>query len=183
MDLTVGVAVRGQPGRGVNRPHGSGDYVFVNFLAAAYLGADHDVSVGRGDCILWRPDTPTFITSPTTIYNHYVHLSGDLFEPALDRYDVPTDQVLRPDSVQFVRPLLTRMQREWVRRDAHWTRALELLVEELLIFLARATPEAVPTPTSSHDGRLRDIRLQVHRDLTYPWTVARMADLDRKSVV
>lgn len=176
MDIRVGLSVRGSPGLVINRPQGPGDYAFVRFLGPAAIG-EREQLVFAGDCFLWSPRTPMHICGRTTIFNDYVHISTDVAEAALSRFRVPTDALLHPVSVGFVRPLLARVQREWVRRDAHWERAVEMGVEELMLHLSRETNGRSLGHVSPHDDRLRDIRLQVHRAPADNWTVTRMAGL------
>jgi AraC family transcriptional regulator, arabinose operon regulatory protein len=177
IDLTIGINVRGRPGLQVRRPHGSGDYVFVHFLGPARLGHDGSLRVGRGDCVVWRPDSPSYVRSDTTIYNHFAHLSTDLAGPAFRQFPVVFDQVFTPRSTAFVRPLLLRLQREWVRRDAYWERAVQMSVHELALQLCRAGGAAVRRSASPHTDRLRTIRLRVHQIPAEPWTLSKLAQL------
>ena len=151
--------------------------MFVHFLGPARLDQDGERRVRRGDCIVWRPDSPSFVRSDTTIYNHFVHLPTDLARPAFRQFPVVFDQTFRLRSTTFVRPLLMRLQREWVRREAYWERAVEMCVRELALHLCRDGGSAASRPTSAHADRLRAIRLRVHQKLAEPWTLARMADL------
>lgn len=164
MHVRVGIDVRGEPGLVVHRPTGSGDYVFVQFLHDARLGGATSAVARPGDCIWWRPDTPTRITADPAIHNHFVHVSHDLAEAALTRYDVVSDRLVRPASTDFVVPILTRLQAEWARRDTHAERAIELSVEDLLLNLHRETTGRHERPESPHDQRLRDLRLLILRD-------------------
>ncbi len=175
MNLRVGVAERGAEGLRVNRPHGSGDHVVVAFLGPAIIGPGRAQPVSAGDCIVWRPETPTTIQGDPVIINHYVHLPTELAELALARFPVETDTVLRPSSLDFLPGILTRLRDEWARRDVHAERAIELGVEELFLHLHRHT--AIRSRATPHDARLRDIRLRVQLDPTAAWTVEGMARL------
>lgn len=177
MDLRVGINVRGHRGLVVDRPHGAGEFVFVQLLDVAILGRAGTRRVEPGTCIVFGPETPTYIAGADTIYNNFLHFSLDLGEEPMRRYGVPLDQPFVPQSTDFVLPLLSRLQREWVQRDRHWEDAIRLCVTDLLLCLARGVAEHAAPAMSRHANRLRKVRLAVHRAPTEPWTVASMAAL------
>ncbi|MGH3656433.1 MAG: helix-turn-helix transcriptional regulator [Micromonosporaceae bacterium] len=177
MKLRVRIHVRGRPGLVIDRPHGSGDVVFVHFLEPALLSRDGRLAAPAGSCVVYGPSSPTYAASETTIYNSFVHISTDLADDVLAAHPVPLDEPVTPRSTEFVLPLLSRLQREWVQRETHWKSAVRLCVADLFLHLSRGLTEATTSAATPHAARLREVRLTVHRSPADRWTVPRMAAL------
>lgn len=189
--VRVGIRVRSHYGMAVRRPFGSGDWVVVLFLDAVWLDAAHSIQANRGDCIVYAPDTPTYIAgvsamgsdSPGTIFNSFAHIATDLAMESLVRYgwlrpDASIGVPFRITDTDWLEPLLLRTKREALENRTHWRDALRLNCAELFLLLAREADESGKSGSAQghrHEAVLREVRLAVYASPGAHWSAAKMA--------
>lgn len=165
----------------VDRPHGSGDWVFVCFRSAVELRhIDGRRRAEPGDCIWYAPNSPTWYRGDSDgLDNDWAHLAVDGLNTLLTHYHLPLFRLFRPREVSFVPGLLERIQNEYLGRRPNWQDAVELALEELLLKLSRGLEAALPTHLSpveaEHYERFVSLRARLHQRLDENWDVARMA--------
>lgn len=176
--IHTGIEVRGSSGMVIDRPKGSGDYVFVHFLEPVSLQPGGPLVVKADMCMLYSPDCPTYIRAGEAgIFNNYLHVSPDLIKGVLHQYAIPVNQVFLLRTSDFVVPLLTKIQREWLQQYQYWEDAVRFCLLELLLHLSRHLDAGGAPVVSRHDRVLKEVRFKVHTAPHLPWTVAEMAAL------
>lgn len=165
----------------VDRPQGSGDWVFVCFRSVV----EHRHLEGRrraepGDCIWYAPNSPTWYRGGSDgLDNDWAHLAVDGLDTLLAHYRMPMLRLFRPREVSYVPTLLERIQSESLGRRANWQDAVEVALEELLLRLSRNLDEALPSHLSpveaEHYERFVSLRARIHQRLGENWDVAGMA--------
>lgn len=167
----------------INRPNGAGDYVFLHFLTAMELWQPTGVGVvPAGTCVLYGPaDRQWFRGHGTGLGNDWFHAGGAAFAALVGRYALPLARPLRPRRTEFIAPLIAEIQAESMRTEPHGDRAAALLVEQLLLKLARALAASGDAALSPRKAELQErfqaARFRILKDFTHPWTVPEMAAL------
>ena len=165
----------------IDRPAGSGDYLFLHFLTPIEIRSVNGVAVApAGSCMLYAPGFHQWYRGHRAGFrHHWFHFGGEHATALVERFGVPVNSVLQPGSLDFVPALISDMCRERARREDHAEEARALLVAELLLNLSRRIRQPHETRLSPHQvellERFRDLRLRVHEELHRRWTVGDMA--------
>jgi AraC family transcriptional regulator, arabinose operon regulatory protein len=176
----VGVHVSHESGFTVDRPRGSGDFVFLHFTTAINLLS----SSGRrreqpGTCILYAPPFPQWYCAAGDSFSHnWFHVSGTAVPALLKQYGIPLNTPFRPRDTGIIPAIVNDLFLEIGRSDRCQPRALALHVERLCIELLRGIdPAAVPgtKPGAAHADRLDELRRMIRQNPHKPWGVASLA--------
>lgn len=184
-DLVVvraGARLDHDPTYRVERPHGSGDWLFVHFITAiVLLDADTEHTLAPGACMLFSPGRPQrYRPLPGRRYlNNWCHFSGRRAAELVARCALPTDTPIIPLSAQPIGTLINALARECAQRPPLWQESAAAMLTQLLVAFARAAQEPRQPRTDparrALATRMHDLRATVHRRLTHAWTVAEMA--------
>ncbi len=165
----------------IDRPAGSGDYLFLHFLTPIEIRSVSGVAVApAGSCMLYAPGFHQWYRGHRAGFrHHWFHFGGEQADALVQRFGVPVNSVQQLGSLDFVPALISDMCRERARREDHAEEARALLVAELLLNLARRIRQPHEVRMSPHQvellERFRDLRLRVHEELHRRWTVGDMA--------
>lgn len=168
----------------VDRPHGTGDWLFVQFLTPiVHFDGNSEQTLPVGTCILFSPGRPQrYQPLPGRGYcNNWCHFDGAGADALVARMKVPTDVPLQSHAAQPLGALCRMLAQETIRRDPWWNEAGAALITQLIVAFARACqgPQLQSTDPARRalTSRLHDLRATVLRRVTHPWTVAEMASL------
>ena len=165
----------------IDRPKGSGDYLFLHFLTPINIRSVTGVAVApAGSCMLYAPGFHQWYRGHQAGFrHHWFHFDGVHADDLVARFGVPVNTVLQPGSLDFVPALISDMCRERARREDWAVESRGLLVAELLLNLARRCRQPHEERLTPHQvellERFRDLRLRVHEELHRRWTVGDMA--------
>lgn len=165
----------------VNRPQGSGCWVFVCFRSPVQIRhCGPRTEAQPGDCIWYAPDSPVWYRGATVgLSNDWFHLHHDGCGDLLAHYHLPVQTLFRPFHVDFIAPLINRMQDEVMLQRPHWPEAVGLLTEELMLLLSRAVhldlPDGLSTAEAAHLPRFAALRTEIVQNLDQPWSTNSMA--------
>jgi AraC family transcriptional regulator of arabinose operon len=180
----VGVRYRHDRRFTIDRPRGTGDYVFLHFLTPVTMRLNgHPVAIPPESCLLYGPTTPQWFSG--------IHWAMDVNwfhfgcrSRFLADLGIPLDQPISGRHFPFVEPLLRDMQRERQRAEPRWEDAVHALATLCLLRVARTRyAEEEPGLTARMHGRLeaiRDLRSRILERPNQRWTLhgmARMAGL------
>ncbi len=180
--VRAGARLDHDPDYRVDRPHGSGDWLFVHFITAiALLDGDTEHTLQPGACILFSPGKPQrYRPLPGRRYlNNWCHFTGTRATDLVSRCGLPTDTPILPLSGQPIGALIAALSRECTQRPPLWHESAAALLTQLLVAFARAEQEPRQPRTDparrALAARMHELRATVHRRLTHAWTVAEMA--------
>jgi AraC-like DNA-binding protein len=167
----------------IDRPRGSGDYLFVHYTTSILIRD----RVGKrvmpaGTCILYAPGFPQWYRGDSQGFaNDWCHFTGPAVAQLTKACGIAVNKAVRPLQFEPFTPLIRAIEREFRRQEPHWREASAALVAQLLVAFARgleATTHPDSTPRMAElAGQFRDLRSQVHAKLEHPWTVQTMARL------
>lgn len=167
----------------INRPQGSGDYLFLHFLTPIQIRSVHGLSEApAGSCLLYAPGFHQWYRGVNAGFtHHWCHFGGDSANALVQRFNIPVNTILLLGGMDFVPALISDMRRERVSTEAFSGPARALLVAELLINLSRRCqqPNSVllsPQQAETHE-KFHALRKRMQDSLTRHWSVAEMAAL------
>jgi AraC family transcriptional regulator of arabinose operon len=165
----------------IDRPHGSGDYLFLHFTTSIRL---RDVTGEHvhpaGSCILFTPGFPQWYCGEQRGFaNDWCHFAGRGVEQFVEESALPVNRIVRPVQIQPLPPLIHALQREHLRREPLWQNACAGLLMQLLVAFARGVTTFAEAEGTTRLGELaapfHDLRSRAHHQLTRRWTLAEMA--------
>ena len=178
------VAVDAIHGRGfeLSVPEGTTYYTFAHYNCPIVL---QDAAGRRewpaGVCLLSPPGVPQYLCAESAdLRNTWFHCSGPGVLSCLAACGLPVNTVLDLGELPFLRPILEEVRQERVQRPLYWEDAVADLVRRLFRELGTLHSDQDSSLTLAQrrlERTLRDIRVQVHSNLSYRWTVAEMAAL------
>jgi AraC-like DNA-binding protein len=185
MNITVtyqGVNISHDAAFLVDRPQGSGDYVFIYFSTAVNLLDQGGTRItAPGACILYAPPHPQWYRASGDFFSHdWFHCEGEDMRELIARYHLPANTVFYPRGQDFITPIVSEIAYESSTDDMYRRNMNALHVERLFICLAReleAGGRQILTPYKA--GMLpafRDLRFQVHQQSEREWALAAMAE-------
>ena len=146
-----------------NRPHGSGDYLFVHFLSRHKIWLDGFVRLeDPGGCIIYPPHARQEYGGDgvAAFGNDWFHFSGKGVPELLEDMGLPTGQLFRPRTATFIPAILREINWELLNRETHWEFNISLQIQRFFMELSRA----VNTPVrESAPHRLEELHEKMHR--------------------
>lgn len=176
----MGLSHRHDPTFVVDRPRGSGDYLLLHFRSPVRVRLRQGlVRVPAERCLLFSPDHPHWYTGDGVgLDNHWVHFAGPLAPKVVRRLRLPLNRPFHPPMLHQVPPALSEVQREWTQRRPRWQWACSLLMQRVLLLLAREVSAGSPPGDARiaevHDA-LAALRDRVAAAPEREWSVAEMA--------
>lgn len=179
----IGVEMFHKQGLAINRPRGSGDYVFIHFLTAVEFVIDKKpIREKAGCCILYTPPKPQFYHSPANANfgNDWMHFAGSAAMPLLRTLNIPVNRPFRPVGTAFIAGGLRRINDEKVRRAPHWEVGMDTSIRGFLLELARNIKTSPKSPTSRRTGEMREellkLRALLQESCYESWSLEKMAE-------
>lgn len=178
---SLGVDWRHDAGFRVHRPKGLPDlWVLVLFTGRVEIGVQ---GVARpfpaGTGILYAPGSFQWYQAAGTDFgNHWLKVGGGGMAALVRRCGLPVDEPFRLPDFERVPALLTDLGREIGGRPLRWERAAALLVEQILINLARLAhaPGTLRAPEGAEQvAGLRALRAEMRQHPERNWTLTGMA--------
>lgn len=158
----IGVGMYHQIDSIVNRPNGSGDYLFVHFLSRHKISLDGFTRLeNAGGCVIFPPHSRQEYggDGQATFGNDWVHFSGKGVPALLEEMRLPVNQLFRPGMVAaFIPAALREINWELRNREPHWERSVSLRVQRFLLDLSRAVHSSTPRPQ-----RMEELHEKMHR--------------------
>jgi AraC family transcriptional regulator of arabinose operon len=186
---SVGCDFRHEAGFLINRPRGSGDYLFVHATTAVLIkDADGRRVMPPHTCILYAPGFPQWYRADGESFaNDWTHFGGAGVKRLVRRCGIAVNRSVQPLYYEQLASLLRGVAREYGRREPHWQEACSALLQQLLVAFARGCAAGGNAGNAQEAAELRtprmvelasafsDLRSEVHGQLAHPWTVQEMA--------
>lgn len=167
-------------GFAIDRPYGLNEYLLVRFHSPMDILTAQGLCVSEpGHCVLFTPGHPQWFQGRNCNWvNDWIHMRGAAIAAIVERHELPLNTLLMAGEMRFMIRILEEILREQHGAETGWEEAVDLLVRQLLLKLARAVREPSASLTPSEAAYLpvfRDLRGKVHEQLMRRWTVAQMA--------
>jgi AraC-like DNA-binding protein len=179
----LGVDIRRPQEHRIDRPHGTGDWLFLHFKTPITVRDSAGLlTIPAGACILYEPGRPQWYHGTGAGYTiDYCHFAGEAARGLVRRYAVPLNRAVLPSRPQPFSTMMRGLALEFHRHDRHWADVCSLLLTQILIAFGRSASgadaaELTPRQAELAD-RLRDLRMRVHQELKTRWTIPSLAGL------
>jgi AraC-like DNA-binding protein len=173
-----------QPGFDIDRPDGSGDYLFVFFnLPAKVLDLSGFNSAASNTCILYAPGFKQLYHGEEILDNSYFHFHGENIVEWLELCGIPVNTAMSLGVLADLAPFIRETMNEQLRQEEHWQEVVSLLTCQFFVKLGRIAGRRreVTTYQGLQQERIRTVRATVHSSLETKWTVPQMAQLANMS--
>jgi AraC-like DNA-binding protein len=178
---SLGIDIRHKQEFSIDRPLGSGDFVFIHFPTEISVLTKHGVETGRpGACVLYVPPHPQWYQGTGEGFsNDWFHAEGDEFERIVTELAIPQNGLFYPEPAGFIPDHLELIRREMQNARKHAGRMIRNLVENFFIEIRRSLDDAGETGISRGKSelldKLREIRFEMEDDPQRKWTVMELA--------
>ncbi len=179
----VGIKWSHPAGFVVDRPKGSGDYAFMQWLTQTTIRLDGTVREERpGGCIIFRPHDPQWFGGGvfTPFVNNWFHFFGPDVGYLLDESRLPLNRALYLSDESFVEPLLHTILRESMLQPFLWQRLIAASVERFFVEMSRSLRGVSARLKSARSAELRDVfedlRYELKQHCAEAWTLKSMAE-------
>lgn len=180
---SVGTRWYHPPGFLVDRPSGSGDFAFMQWLTDSRIRINGIERLERaGGCVVFRPEDPQWFGGDTftPFGNSWFHFHGPEAGVLLADCSIPTNRVLRLRDDSFVEPLLNLFLRESMARPRLWHRLIESGLQRFFVEVSRSLEGDSMRFKSAREAELQtafnDLRYEVKKKCTEPWSLKSMAE-------
>jgi len=178
----IGIEMFHKRGIAINRPQGSGDFVFIHFLTPVELLIGKTAQTARPDtCIVYAPPHPqSYRSVPNSSFgNNWMHFTGKGCLEFLKELDIPLNRPFSPGETGFVATELRYINDEKIRREPYWRVGLDLAIRRFFLKLVRSMrPVNKRRSTDKYletNESMRKLRQRVVESCYEDWTVERMA--------
>jgi AraC-like DNA-binding protein len=177
----IGAEARRAPGHRIDRPIGTGDWLFIHFRTPITMcGPSGERPLAADACILYEPGSPQRYHGDDQGYViDYCHFAGADVAAWVKRCGIVPNRAIKPVSPQPFTALVRSLIQEFSRREKFWQEECALLLAQLLLAIGRAADTVRGTSITPRQAevaqRIRDIRMRLHQDFGRTWTVAEMA--------
>ncbi len=157
----IGIGMYHQADSVIQRPRGSGDYLFVHFLSRHKIWLDgHTRLENSGGCVIFPPHSRQEYggDGQTAFGNDWFHFSGKAAAPMLEKMRLPVNRLLHPHTAAFMPAILREINWELRNREAHWEWSVSLRVQHFFLGLSRAVHNSAPP-----SQRLEELHEKMHR--------------------
>lgn len=179
----IGVELFHKQGIVINRPRGSGYYVFIHFHTPVEFTIDKEpIREEAGCCIVYAPPKPHFYNSVsnTSFGNDWMHFTGGGVMSLLRSLNIPVNRPFRPIGTSFIASALRRINDEKVRKDPYWEVGMDTGIRSFLLELARNITVGPKNQIKKRAGEMREellkLRALMQENCFETWTLERMAE-------
>lgn len=163
----------------INRPKGSGDYLFLYFLTPMTVHLKNKTVVTKeGACVLYEPGQMQYYHAVHKFRNSFFHFSAD-DSSFVQKYGIPTGQVLYPGNGSAINELCREIYMEQLAKADFYEEQIHQLVHQLFILLSRQLHTAATT-TNVQAGLYKQFekaRIEIMTHIEKNWSSESMAAL------
>ncbi len=159
----------------IQRPNGSGDYLFLCFRTPAILCLEgKEYRAEKNSAILFNRGTPQVYRAGGSYYtNDFIHFDAKA-EP--DLHNLPLDVLMQLPSTKQIGRILKDLYLEYISTNAKRAESMDLLLRLLFVKLHELTTyQPEDTVAYGYYDSLLGLRSMIYRHPEEKWTVARLA--------
>lgn len=157
------------------RPNGSGDWLFLLFLAPMQVTfRDHTEIAQAGGCLLYSPEDYQDYRAVGVFRNSYIHFGCDGETPL--RYGLPQNRTFYPSSPDLLNQQVKLIQEEYLNRDDYTREMEDVLLRRFFVTAARLLDKN-GHPSDNLRQHFQQARLTILSRCEEPWDIGRMCAL------
>lgn len=186
----------------INRPKGSGDYLFLFFATPIYVGMPDAQAPGQlkevlfpaNSCLLYTPSSPQFYHHPTEGFlNYWIHFdvtsATDTSNNAIDlmtgtdffhNLDLPLNQPFHVTHGSTIRTFVRELEQAFIQKDFYYETYIHARLTQFFIDLARqvrAMDLAIADPHKAQMYQVfSDLRMKMLQNYAKPYSVDVLAE-------
>ncbi|MBP1756281.1 MAG: DNA-binding protein, AraC-type [Firmicutes bacterium] len=160
----------------INRPNGSGDYLFICFRTGAILNLNgKEVTADKNSAIIYNKGTPQIYRAAQASYvNDFIHFDA---EGDRDIRNLPLDTVMSLPSTKQISKIMKDIYLEYISNNANRFDSMDLLMKLLFV----KTNELVAykpqdTKLYGYFDDLLNLRSMIYRHPEEKWTIERLSE-------
>ncbi|MDE6387332.1 MAG: AraC family transcriptional regulator [Lachnospiraceae bacterium] len=163
----------------IDRPEGSGDYLFLYFMTPMKVQTEVDITVTKeGAFMLYTPGAPQIYQAVKRFKNSFVHFTcnDDSF---LKTYDLPVNRIVYLPDPDAMNALLQHIYVESVGKREHYEEQLDKLMHLLFILFSRQLhtyPKEADFSANLYEHFMK-ARIEILTHIDKEWSVDNMAAL------
>lgn len=178
----IGIEMFHKRGNTINRPRGSGDFVFIHFLTPAEIFLAGTAQTAKPDtCIVYAPPYHQYYrnVANSSFGNNWMHFTGDGCLDFLKSLDIPLNTPFSPGETGFIATELRYINDEKIRQEPYWKIGLDLAVRRFFLKLVRSMRpvnkrRSTDKYLETHE-RMQKLRRRIQESCYEDWTVEGMA--------
>lgn len=171
----------------INRPNGSGDYLFLFFASPVTILIQGKAVLTKPNAIIiFSPCCPQYYCNPENGFvNDWLHIVNDSFEDIALPLGLPLNQILYIEQDQFIREFIRDLEVEYKMKDLAYEEIINARLTTFFITLARAyhlhDNYRINPYIANVKEQFRALRSQVLTNYQMPWTLEEMSKIAKMS--
>ena len=159
----------------INRPYGSGDYLFLNLKTPAlFTLKGKEVVADKNSVIIFDKDTPQIYAATQSSYaNDFIHFDSD---GDLDTHSLPFDTVLHLPSTKQISKIIKDIYLEYISHNTCRNETIDLHLRIMFIKISELAAYQPEDNMFGYYDALLNLRSMIYRHPEEKWTIARLAD-------
>lgn len=158
----------------INRPYGSGDFLFLMIKSRATVILNgKEVSVPNNSAVFFKKGSPQIYNAVDCEFvNDWIHFDLDDGEPALfERYGIPFDSIIPLRGATELSRILQNLFSERYSQNLHRESSLKSYFELLLIKLSESLYESDSKRENPHYSLFLEIRNKIRLTPWHSWSI------------
>lgn len=168
----------------INRPNGSGDFLFLHFMTPmkVYIGKEMEIA-REGAFLLFQPGKPQIYQAVRRFTNSFIHFnfSGTDF---CSQYQIPSSRIIYPGNPEELSKLFQQINTEYLEKQVFHEELISHLMSQLFFLFSRQMHQTLTLPSMDSDLQelFRKARIEILTHTEKDWTTETMAALTNMSV-
>lgn len=162
----------------IDRPKGSGDYLFLLFKTEIYIRINGEMRhYPSGTALLFDPTYGQYyLNAQKGFLNDWIHFHGPEVVEWLETTGFIVNQPFHITDVMAIENLISAIELQYLKKAPTSLALVDTLLKMLILTTQKDQDLHQITQTTTED-LLRDVRSKVMRQLSYPWTVSEMGQI------
>lgn len=171
----------------INRPGGSGDYLFLFFTTPVNLLLEGEMVLTKPNAILiYSPEYTQYYCNQTNGFvNDWFHMLSETFANTALTLGLPLNQIFYVEHDQFIRECIHNLELEYKMKELAYEELIDSQLTTFFIRLARAFQLQDHYRINPHSANMkeqfRSYRSQILTNYQMPWALEEMAKMAKMS--
>jgi AraC-like DNA-binding protein len=162
----------------INRPNGSGDYIFLYFLTPMKVYLESETIITKKNaCILYDINYMQKYCAIKKFTNSFFHFSTS--EDFIHEFKLPVNQVFYPSNYPILNELMKNIYIEYMMKDDYYQVHIDATIQQLFVHLAREIYQSEKSKCYEEGlyKQFHEARIQILTNIEKDWTIDSMASL------